>query len=147
VKNTDLNFADIRAAFARSWDVAESVWPEVEQAPVPTPPGFVAWRIVGTRACTVMPQLLPNAPFRVRHAYEARVISNLTGKCPICLQVASIDQSFCEAGTRSYSAALHRSGHAADLVTNNRASRLKGQPQDHRHALLKAYEVAVTIRR
>ena len=83
--------ADIRAAFVRSWDSAASVSPEIEQAPLPCPPGYVAWRVKGTTAVTMLPQLLPHAPVRVRRAYNARVLSNLVGRCPLCGAVASIN--------------------------------------------------------
>ena len=95
------NLADIRARFARSWEGASSGRPEIEQTPVPTPPGFVAWRIKGTSSITVLPQLLPHAPFRVRVAYGARVISNLTGTCPLCTasaQSARVLPDFCRPG-------------------------------------------------
>jgi hypothetical protein len=58
---------------------------------MPTPPGLVAWRIVGTRGVTILPQLKTHAPVRVKRGYFSRVIANLTGQCPLCLQAAWID--------------------------------------------------------
>jgi hypothetical protein len=46
---------------------------QVEQAPIPTPPGFVTWQLKGTkgsRCRTMLPRLLPNAPIRVLHGYR-----------------------------------------------------------------------------
>ena len=63
---------------------------EIEQAPVPCPPGFTAWRIVGTTGCTVLPSLLTSAPGPILRAYLARVTSILVGTCPLCLQTAWI---------------------------------------------------------
>jgi hypothetical protein len=47
--STPSNLTDIRAAFAASWDTTSNAPPEIEQAPLPAPPGFVVWRIVGGR--------------------------------------------------------------------------------------------------
>jgi hypothetical protein len=87
------NLADAKARFSQSWDIASKVSapPELEQAPLPCPPGFVVWRIKGSKAVTMLPQLLPHAPVRVRRKYAARVISTLTGRCPLCGGVAWID--------------------------------------------------------
>ncbi len=63
----------------------------VEQAPVPVPPGFIAWRIVGTTGVTMLPALVPRVPARVWRGYRARVITNLTGRCPLCEAVADVD--------------------------------------------------------
>ena len=51
---------------------------------MPTPPGFVIWRLAGTQPRTT----LPHPPPRVWRGYLARAISNLTGRCPNCSQTA-----------------------------------------------------------
>ena len=56
----------------------------------PAPPGFVVWRIVGTQGCTVLPALVPTPP-SIRRGYQAQVISNLTGVCPLSQQTAWIE--------------------------------------------------------
>lgn len=87
--------ADLRARVAAALDQAEAAAGDelalVEQAPVPTPPGFVAWRIVGTTGVTVLPALVLNVPARVWRGYRARVLTNLTGRCPLCEAVADVN--------------------------------------------------------
>jgi hypothetical protein len=87
------NLADIKGRFSASWDTASKVSapPEIERAPLPCPPGFTIWRIKGTGGCTMLPQLLPHAPVRVRRKYAARVVANLTGRCPLCSATVWID--------------------------------------------------------
>jgi hypothetical protein len=89
--------AEAKARFSVSWDLLAQrqqeqlkAFPELEQVALPSPPGFVVWRIVGTRGSILMPALLPHAPFGIRRAYTSRVIASLTGTCPICLQTAWI---------------------------------------------------------
>jgi hypothetical protein len=95
-KDTASAIAEARARFS-NWDLLAQrqreeleAAPRLEQVALPCPPGFVIWRIVGTRGCIMVPALLPQAPFGVRRAYRARVIATLTGTCPICLQTAWI---------------------------------------------------------
>jgi hypothetical protein len=87
------SLAEAKARFAASWDLATLQVAEIEQVALPSPPGFVVWRIVGTRGCILMPALLPHAPFGIRRAYTSRVVANLTGVCPICQQTAWIDSN------------------------------------------------------
>jgi hypothetical protein len=106
--------ADVKARFSASWSEASQAAaeaaetetePRLEQAPMPCPPGYVIWRIRGTQGRTMMPQLLPHPPPRVCRNYLARVISNLTGTCPICRQTAWIDPAV---RARSFSADCDR---------------------------------------
>jgi len=53
------SLAEAKARFAASWDLATLQVAEIEQVALPSPPGFVVWRIVGTRGCILMPALLP----------------------------------------------------------------------------------------
>ena len=77
-----------QATTATTATIAHSA--EVEQAPLPCPPGFVVWRVVGETASAMLPALLLNPPARVWRGYRARVIATLTGRCPLCGEVASL---------------------------------------------------------
>jgi hypothetical protein len=88
--------AKAKARFSASWDLLQrqqqqEAVPQIEQVGLPSPPGFVVWRIVGTRGCTVMPALVVGAPPGIRRAYTAKVIATLTAVCPICQQTAWIN--------------------------------------------------------
>jgi len=94
------SLAEARARFSVSWDLLaqrqqeqQEAVSKLEQVALPSPPGFVVWRIVGTRGCIVMPALVAGAPFGIRRGYTARVIANLTGVCPLCQQTAWIDSN------------------------------------------------------
>ena len=59
--------AEAKARFSASWDLVQrqqqqEAVPQIEQVGLPSPPGFVVWRIVGNRGCTVLPALVPHAP-------------------------------------------------------------------------------------
>lgn len=83
--------ADLRAALAREWDHGSDWPPVVLLTDHPAAgEGRCVWRVLGGTASTVLPALRPDAPPSVHRRYLARVTANLTGRCPLCGQVAGM---------------------------------------------------------
>ncbi len=90
-----MNVADTRAALVRLWEgvlAPPGHWPRLDRlTDAPAPPGWAVWRAGGEGGpLTALPDLLPSAPLDVRRRYLARVVSNTTGRCPMCSAVADI---------------------------------------------------------
>jgi hypothetical protein len=84
--------AAAKGRLARAWDSAAKA---VQEGPaervdgVPgTPEGYHAWRL--GRHVTVLPALVDGAPWEMHLRIQARVEANLTGRCPLCGEVADL---------------------------------------------------------
>lgn len=90
-----MNVADSRATLARAWEgvlAPPGDWPRLDRVTdAPAPPGWAVWRAGGPGGpVTALPALLSSAPSDVRRRYFARVVTNTTGRCPLCSAVAGI---------------------------------------------------------
>lgn len=81
------NWADRKANLTLIREQAQTSHRITPRGPAPTMPGFSLIQI--GPVIVVLPTLLDSAPEEVQSRYYARAISNATGRCPICTEVAS----------------------------------------------------------